>query len=205
MFITFEGIDGSGKSTQMALLAQTLQEKGYSVLMTRDPGGTEIGQELRKILLHHPGFVSPICELFLYLADRAQHVAEKIRPAIAQGQIVLCDRYVDSTVAYQGGGRGLPIEEIQRMNALATENLLPDRTFLLDAPAEILLNRAKNRSSADRLEQETVHFYEKVREQYLALARDNPKRFVVLDATEPVEAIQQKLLAAFPLESGTPS
>lgn len=195
MFITFEGIDGSGKSTQLEHLAKVLEEKGCSVVVTRDPGGTLLGQELRQILLHHPGFVSPRCELFLYLADRAQHVDEVIRPALAKGQIVLCDRYIDSTVAYQGGGRGLPVEEIHRMNAFATGNLKPDQTFLFDAPVDVLLHRAKKRSDADRLEQETVAFYERVRQQYLALAQAEPDRFVVIDATQSISQIQETLLA----------
>lgn len=194
MFITFEGLDGSGKSTQLELLAQTLQQAGHAVVTTRDPGGTAIGRELRQILLHHPGEVSPRCELFLFLADRAQHVDEVIHPALAQGKILLCDRYIDSTVAYQGGGRGLPVEEIHRMNALATGNLKPDKTFLFDAPVELLLHRAKSRSNADRLEQETLRFYEGTRRQYLALAQEEPHRFVVLDAMESVEALQARLL-----------
>lgn len=199
MFITFEGIDGSGKSTQMTLLAEALEKSGYLVVITRDPGGTPVGQELRQILLHHPGFVAPWCELFLYLADRAQHVAEVIQPALHAGKIVLCDRYLDSTLAYQGGGRGLPLMEIRQMNALATQGLLPDKTFLLDAPVPVLLHRAKNRSHADRLEQETLDFYENVRRQYLQLAQEEPQRFAILDATQPIDALQTQILAALPL------
>jgi dTMP kinase len=199
MFITFEGIDGSGKSTQLEYLAKTLQTEGFSVITTRDPGGTRLGQELRRILLHHDGFVSPRCELFLYLADRAQHVEELLQPALAAGKVVLCDRYIDSTIAYQGGGRGLPMEEICRMNDLATHHLKPDKTFLLDAPVETLLNRAQKRSNADRLEQETVHFYERVRQQYLALAAKEPERFVVLDATQPIEHLQALINESLPI------
>lgn len=202
MFITFEGIDGSGKSTQMNLLANVLTTHGHIVVVTRDPGGTEIGQELRQILLHHPGFVSQRCELFLYLADRSQHVDELIQPALEAGKIVLCDRYIDSTVAYQGGGRGLPTEEIHRMNALATNGLKPHKTFLFDAPVDVLLARAKSRSSADRLEQETRDFYEKVRIEYLNLAQDEPDRFVVLDATLSIDELHQQVLSALPLEVG---
>ncbi len=200
MFITFEGIDGSGKSTQLEFLAKELHARGHSVIKTRDPGGTEIGQELRQILLHHPGFVSQRCELFLYLADRSQHVDEVILPALEAGKIVLCDRYIDSTVAYQGGGRGLPIDEIHRMNTLATNGLKPDKTILLDAPVEMLLDRAKSRSDADRLEQETIQFYQQVRMQYLALAQAEPNRFIVLDATQPISEIQKQLLQALPEE-----
>lgn len=180
----------------MQLLADILSRHGVEVVVTRDPGGTPLGRQLREILLHHPGFVSPRCELFLYLADRAQHVDQVIRPALAESKTVLCDRYVDSTVAYQGGGRGLSVEAIIQMNRLATENLMPDKTILLDAPVEILLHRAKNRGEADRLEQETVTFYEKVRKQYLALAQGDPNRFIVLDAAQPVDVIQQHLVDA---------
>ncbi len=194
MFITFEGIDGSGKSTQLAAVAERLTQQGYDVVITRDPGGTALGSQLRQILLHHPDFVSDRCELFLYLADRAQHVDERIRPALAQGQVVLCDRYIDSTVAYQGGGRGLPIEEIHRMNAFAIQGMVPELTFLLDAPVPLLLSRAKSRSDADRLEQETVTFYEAVRQQYLTLAQANPDRIVVVDASQPLADIAPQIL-----------
>jgi len=199
MFITFEGIDGSGKSTQLELLAEALKAEGKPVVVTREPGGSELGQTLRQILLHHPGFISSRCELFLYLADRAQHVETLIRPALAENKIVLCDRFIDSTVAYQGLGRRLSVEEIQRMNAMATGGLQPDKTILLDAPVEVLLHRAKNRSEADRLEQETVDFYANVRQQYLTLAHAEPDRFLVLDATLPIEEIQKSLLLCLPI------
>ena len=200
MFITFEGIDGSGKTTQIERLAQVLQAQGHSVVQTRDPGGTDIGRQLRQILLHHPGYVSPRCELFLYLADRAQHVDELIRPALAEGKIVLCDRYIDSTAAYQGGGRGLALAEIHRMNDIATGGLKPDKTFLFDAPVDILLHRAKNRTAADRLEQEQVSFFEMIRSQYLALAQAEPKRIMVVDATQSPETIHAELINALPMQ-----
>lgn len=200
MFITFEGIDGSGKSTQLECLGATLKAHGLPVVVTRDPGGTALGQELRQILLHHPGFVSPRCELFLYLADRAQHVDELLKPSLEAGKIVLCDRYIDSTVAYQGGGRGIPLEEIHRLNVLAIQGLKPHKTFLLDAPVSVLLARANHRSHADRLEKEAVDFYERVRAQYLALASAEPQRFVVLDATQPITTLQESVLAALPFQ-----
>ncbi len=193
MFITFEGIDGSGKSTQLSILAEQLIHGGFSVLTTRDPGGTDLGQQLRHILLHHSGFVSQRCELFLYLADRAQHVEELIQPALARGNIVLCDRFIDSTIAYQGGGRGLSIEEINHLNMQATQGLKPDLTFLFDAPAELLLQRAKNRSAADRFEQETLAFYERVRQTYLDLAHQEPRRIQILDASLPLVTLSKQV------------
>lgn len=197
-FITFEGIDGSGKSTQLERLAEALRRQGQPVLVTRDPGGTDLGREIRQILLHHPGFVADRCELFLYLADRAQHVAEKIKPALDSGQIVLCDRYVDSTLAYQGGGRGLPIDEIKRLNDFVSGGLTPDKTFLLDAPVPELLARAKNRGSADRLERESVAFYERIRAGFLAQAQAEPNRIQVIDALQPADIIHQHILASLP-------
>ncbi len=197
MFITFEGIDGSGKSTQLQRLAAALEGQGFPVLCTRDPGGTELGREIRHILLHRPGYVSPQCELFLFMADRAQHVDELIRPALAEGKIVLCDRFIDSTVAYQGGGRGLPIEDIHQLNAMATGGLKPDKTLLFDAPVDILLRRAKNRSDADRLEQEDIDFYERIRSQYLALAQAEPHRFLIVNAAQPIDAITAQLTQQF--------
>ncbi len=190
MFITFEGIDGSGKTTQWELLADHLRRQGVPCLQTRQPGGTELGQAFRQILLHHEGFLSDRCELFLYFADRAQHVTQAIRPALEAGEIVLCDRYTDSTMAYQGGGRGLSLDFIQTLNAFATQGLMPEKTFLFDGPVEALLHRAKTRSEQDRLEGETVDFYERIRQQYLALAHMEPSRFVVIDATQSVAAIQ---------------
>ncbi len=201
MFITFEGIDGSGKTTQLEQLAQILKQQGKNVLVTRDPGGTELGRELRCILLHHPGHIVPISELLLYVADRAQHVEEVIRPALAQGKIVLCDRFTDSTVAYQGGGRGLSIPEIQHLNALATDGLKPDFTFLFDAPVELLLRRTKNRGESDRLEQEDIEFYERVRNQYLAIAAAEPNRIKILDASTSITVLQQQLLTSLDLKA----
>lgn len=193
MFITFEGIDGSGKSTQLERLAEKLRAESRAVLVTRNPGDTEIGKQLREILLHHKGFFSPRCEMFLYLADRAQHVDEVIRPALDDGKIVLCDRYIDSTAAYQGGGRGLPLSDIEQMNHLATGGLVPDKTFLFDAPAEVLLGRAQKRSAFDRLEQETLDFYQRVRENYQILAATHPERFIVLDAQKSIEQLAKEV------------
>lgn len=194
MFITFEGIDGSGKTTQLEALRVALEALGVPVLVTRDPGGTPIGQALRQILLHHTDPISPRCELFLYLADRAQHVDEKIRPALAQGTVVLCDRYVDSTVAYQGGGRGLDVAMIEALNQQATEGLMPHLTLWFDGEVTTLLARAKQRSAADRFEQLEVEFYQRVRHQYQALAQHHPDRMKVIDATLPPDSVLQQVL-----------
>ncbi|MFO1464004.1 MAG: dTMP kinase [bacterium] len=199
LFITFEGGEGSGKTTQIQRLAEALKARGRATLLTREPGGTAIGGEIRKILLdgknHH---LSPLAELMLYAADRAQHIAESVRPALAQGRIVLCDRFCDATVAYQGFGRGLDLQLISELNELATGGLKPQRTYLLDLPVEIGLARAKarlerQRSSEGRFEAEALAFHEKVRKGYLRLASEEPERFRVLDGTLEVEAIHRKI------------
>lgn len=197
MFITFEGIDGSGKSTQLVLLKEALIEAGHTVLVTRNPGGTELGMQLRKILLHHPGYVDPMCEMMLYMADRAQHMTEVIEPALAEGKIVLCDRFVDSTLAYQGYGRGLCLDAIGQMNNLATRKRQPDLTYLFDGPVEVLASRVTQRGEADRLEREALSFREKVREGYLALAQADPNRIKALDATDSIESLSNKVLQIF--------
>jgi dTMP kinase len=200
LFLTFEGGEGSGKTTQIRRLAEALEKRGVPCLLTREPGGTAIGTEIRKILLdgknHH---LSPLAELMLYAADRAQHIDETIRPALKAGKTVLCDRFADATVAYQGFGRKLDLQLISELNELATGGLKPDRTFLLDLPVEIGLARAKDRlarqkSSEGRFEAEALAFHEQVRQGYLRLAHEEPERFRVLDATLEVEAIHRKIL-----------
>jgi len=193
MFITFEGLDGCGKTTQRDLLVARCIAESIPVLSTRDPGGTEVGQALRQILLYHKGFVSNRAELLLYLADRAQHVDEKIRPALDAGQVVLCDRYLDSTLAYQGGGRGFDFETIGEMNRFASGGLMPDLTLLFDGPADVLLARAGKRGEADRLEQLAVDFFNATRAAYLQLAQADPQRIKVLDATLPIETLQEQV------------
>ena len=195
LLVAFEGGEGSGKSTQARLLAIWLRENGYDVLATHEPGATKIGMRLRALLLDtaHTG-LSPWAEVLMYAADRAEHVAGVIGPALARGTVVVTDRYVDSTLAYQGGGRQLPVEAIKRVNDLATGGLVPDLTFLLDLPpAEGLGRRA---SSADRLEAEPEQFHERVRAGFLALARADPGRYVVLDATQDVSLISREVQAA---------
>jgi dTMP kinase len=192
LFITFEGGDGSGKTTQITLLAQWLENQGHRVCVTREPGGTDLGLELREIILHSTGFISPRAEALLYAADRAHHVHTIVRPALERGEVVVQDRYLDSSVAYQGAGRVLDPGEVEGLSLWATENLLPDVTFLLDVPALV----AKDRQGAserkfDRLEAEALDFHERVRESYLTRASDDATRIIVIDGTASIEDIHQ--------------
>ncbi len=204
MFVTFEGVEGAGKSTQIALAEKWLRDQGREVLVTRQPGGCSLGLELRRLLLDAKNtHIAPMAELFLYLADRAQHVAEVIRPALAAGKAVLCDRYHDSTVAYQGYGRGLDVSRLTGLGTLATGGLAPDATILLDLPVDIGLERAKGRNAAmgstlseGRFEAERLEFHQKVRDGFLALAALEPGRFHVVDGQgEPGEVFERVLLA----------
>jgi dTMP kinase len=192
MFITFEGIDGVGKSTQLDLLEAWLIQQGKEVVRTLEPGGTELGQEIRHLLLHRKGDVAPRAEALLYAADRAHHVATKIRPALASGKVVLSDRYFDSSVAYQGAARELDVSQVREISLWAVDNLLPGLTILLDLTAEqAMLRRNKTGVEPDRLEQEKVDFFERAREQYLELAKES--RFLVIDANLSVDEIQQQI------------
>lgn len=190
-FITFEGIDGSGKTTQLERCSKFLLQAGYDILITRNPGGTELGQEIRNMLLHYPDYVSPNCELLLYLADRAQHMEQVIFPGLAEGKIILCDRHMDSTMAYQGYGRGLDLKQIETLNAIATQGKKPDLTFLFDGEPEILQKRVHHRGKADRLEQEALAFHQKVREGYRTLADKEPERIKILNALDTADKIQK--------------
>lgn len=194
MFITFEGIDGVGKSTQADLLQDWLTQQGKQVLRTLEPGGTDLGAEIRHLLLHRKGEVSPRSEALLYAADRAHHVATKIRPALAEGKVVISDRYLDSSVAYQGAARDLEVEEVRRISLWAVDNLLPDLTVLLDLPAaEAMSRRAKTGAAPDRLEREQSDFFDLARAQYLKLAAAEPQRFLVVDARNAPDVIQQQI------------
>ena len=200
LFITFEGGDGSGKSTQSALLTEWLTAQGKAVVHSREPGGTDLGVELREIILHRRGYIAPRAEALLYAADRAHNIATKVRPAIERGEIVIQDRYLDSSVAYQGAGRVLDGTEVRDISLWAAEGLLPDLTVLLDLSAENGRERiASTRDVYDRLEAEKSDFHERVRTSFLALAAAEPGRFLVLDATDPIEtiagAIQARVLA----------
>jgi dTMP kinase len=191
LFITFEGIDGSGKSTQLELLAKALEAAGRKVVITRNPGGTAFGLELRQILLHHPGQVFPISELLLFISDRAQHMDEVVFPSLQQGKIVLCDRHMDSTVAYQGYGRGLSLETIQELNRIAIQGKQPDLTLLFDGDPQVLAQRVTRRGRADRMEGEALDFHTRVREGYLALAGQDPERIRVFNALQPPDALHE--------------
>ena len=178
MFITLEGGEGVGKTTQQALLAERLQREGYACVSTREPGGTALGEALRELLLHGDP-LTPLAELFLYAADRAEHVQKCILPALAAGQVVVCDRFTDSTLAYQGYGRGLDLEKIRQLNGLATGGLQPHLTLWLDLPPEVGLARV---GLADRLEQEHLEFHRRVYQGFQALAAAEPQRIVRIDA-----------------------
>ena len=189
LFITLEGGDGSGKSTQSALLATWLEEHGHTVVLSREPGGTELGLELRDIILHRRGYIDPRAEALLYAADRAHNIATKVRPALERGDVVLQDRYIDSSVAYQGAGRVLDPAEVRDVSFWATEGLLPDLTILLDLDERVSQERLKDRTKYDRLEEEKQEFHARVRAGYLELAAAEPERFLVLQATDSVESL----------------
>lgn len=193
MFITFEGIDGVGKSTQLDLLERYLSGRGHTVVRTLEPGGTDLGQEIRHLLLHRKGDVAPRSEALLYAADRAHHVATLIRPALAEGKVVLSDRYFDSSVAYQGAARELDVAEVRDISLWAVGNLIPDLTVLLDLPAnEAILRRSKTGTEPDRLEREQVEFFERARDEYLKMSTED--RFLVVDAALSPEEIHELVL-----------
>ena len=204
MFITVEGIEGSGKSTALTLLSQDMERRGFDVLLTREPGGCGLGRAIRPIVLDaRTRSLNMRAELYLFLADRAQHVAEVIRPALEAGQIVLCDRYTDSTLAYQGYGRGLDPEKLRHINDMATGGLTPDLTLLMDLPVTVGLERAGLRNqrqgtilSEGRFDAESVDFHERVRQGYLALAEEEPQRFARINAEQRPEDVLLQCLSA---------
>lgn len=203
-FISFEGGDGSGKTTQLRLLAEYLTRAGRDCVCTREPGGTNLGKLIRRVLLEvGDDKISSETELFLYLADRAQHVHEVIRPALAAGKIVLCDRFTDSTIAYQGYGRGADLKRLADLNRMASGGIAPELTFLLDCPAELGLSRTARRMESqrpderreDRFEREEAEFHDRVRRGFQELARSEPDRVRQLDARRPVEDLQAEIRA----------
>lgn len=193
-FITFEGADGCGKTTQAKLVKELLDKLNVKNILTREPGSGEMGKSLRQILLHYDKPVATMCEIFLYLADRAQHVEYEIVPKLAENFVVLCDRYTDSTVSYQGYGRGEGIEELNYLNKLATGGLLPDLTFVFDVDSEVAQNRLGGEK--DRLEALGLEFHKKVREGYLELAKKEPERIVVIDANRDIDEVFQDVKKA---------
>lgn len=205
LFITFEGIEGSGKSTQIRLLNDFLKLRGHDTVLTREPGGTPIGNDIRKILLHPDNKgMSFLAELFMYAAGRAQHMDQVITPALSKGKSVLCDRFSDATIAYQGYGRGFPIEMIRQVNTLTIGELKPTLTFLLDCDASEGLKRARDRNAIqtakcrgeneDRFENEAVTFHKKVRDGYLEIARQEPQRVVIINAAREVDVVHQEIV-----------
>ncbi len=195
MFITFEGPDGSGKTTQARMLVEYLQRRGYPVIYTREPGGTEISEQIREVILSTRNLaMQNETEVLLFSAARAQIVAELIRPALAAGKIVVCDRYSDSTLAYQGYGLGLDLEALRAITQFATRGLVPDLTFYMDVPVQVGLER-RHQGETNRLDQKNVEYHTRVRNGYLELARAEPERFVVIDGTQPIDQVQTEIRA----------
>ncbi len=208
IFITFEGTEGCGKSTQISLLAKYLESKKKSYLITREPGATLIGNQIRSLLLNRENTnIVPLSELLLYAADRAQHCAEIILPALKEKKIVLCDRFYDSTTAYQEGGRQLPSKLVSEINQLATQGLKPNLTFLIDLPIEIGLTRALKRTSVendmqDRFEREKLDFHQRVKNKYHEIASQEAERVIIIDGNHDIQNIHQKIIKE--LESRLP-
>lgn len=190
-FITFEGADGSGKTTQIAKIKDYLEKKGEKCILTREPGGSDLGNKIREILLHYDGEVDSLAELLLYMADRAQHVKEVILPALNTGLTVLCDRYTDSSVAYQGYARGLDIERIIELNKIATDGIVPDLTIVFDVETEVAMQRVG--ATKDRLEQEGIEFHKKLRNGYLDLAKRFPERIKVVNSNLSIEEVFEQV------------
>ena len=202
-FITFEGVEGSGKTTQIRLAGEFLREKGLPVIMTQEPGGTPLGERIREILLNQGGFdISGEAEVFLFAAARAQHSDAVIRPALETGQVILCDRFSDATIAYQAYGRGLSLEAVREICRFASRGLSPRLTLLFDLPAEQGLERAFRRiagreedSREDRFEREHLDFHRRIREGYLAIAREEPGRVKIIDASRDIESTRREVRA----------
>lgn len=191
-FITLEGPEGAGKTTQVKLLSKTLSSVGIDHVITRDPGGTPLGKQIRRILLNPENPVEPMAELLLYQADRAQHVAEVIMPSLLQGKMVICDRYIDSTMAYQGYGRNIDFKLIEQLNVMSTGGLRPELTILFDIESADGLARL-HPGGHDRLEREAIEFHRSVRQGYLDLAAKEPERWRILDATKALTTVQEDL------------
>jgi dTMP kinase len=204
IFITFEGIEGCGKTTQIGHLTSFFKKARRPFLLTREPGGTEVGGKIREILLSSDNAgLEPVAELFLYVADRIQHYRQVILPALRQGKVVLCDRFADATTVYQGFGRGLDLAWIEEIHSRALENAKPDLTFLLDLPVEVGLKRAwkrlkKDQTGEDRFEKEALDFHRRIREGYLTLARKEPSRIIVLDGMKDEQTLHGEIVSHLP-------
>lgn len=194
IFITIEGPDGAGKSTQIPYIKKLLEDKGYDVLLTREPGGTIIGEKIRDLLLdkNHKE-MSFTAEALLYAASRAQHVTQVIAPALEEGKAVICDRFVDSSIVYQGKGRGLGIKAVEEINRFATSNLEPDLTILLDINPEEGLNRVRSQKQADRIEEEKLDFHKRVYEGYIELLNIYPERIKMINGNKPIEEVSKEI------------
>lgn len=200
-FITFEGCEGSGKSTQSGLLCELLRQKGYKISYTREPGGTKISEAVRRILLDPKNEIAPLAELFLYETARTQHMTEIVRPALASGKIVICDRFTDATLAYQGYGRGLDISVIKELNKIASLGIKPDLTIYLDIEAEKGLKKARSikkdfSKACDRLEAEALAFHKRVRKGYLALAKQEPRRIKIIRTRNTIARTHKEVVKA---------
>lgn len=193
LFIVFEGIDGAGKTTQAGMLAKALSDQGFPVVMTRDPGDTALGEGLRRMLLHSTVNIDPVTEAMLYVSARSQLVTEKILPALTRGEVVISDRFTDSTLAYQGFGRGVSRDFLDQLNYYASRGLIPDLTIVLDLDPIRLAERLKG--PADRMEKEGQKFLQRVRQGYLEKAKENPERYLVLDASQPSDELFVQILA----------
>lgn len=204
LFITFEGIEGCGKTTQIGHLKSFFEKKRLPFLVTREPGGTRVGEKIRRILLSSDNAgMEPMAELFLYVADRVQHARQVILPALREGKVVLCDRFADATTVYQGFGRGLDLAWIEEIHARALENIRPDLTFFLDLPVEVGLERAwkrldKDQTREDRFEKEALDFHRRIRKGYLALARKEPERIIVLDGRKDEQTLHREIVSRLP-------
>ncbi len=196
MFVTFEGLDGAGKSTQIHKLKTRMKDSGYSIVCTREPGGTSIGDKIRALLLDPMDTMCKEAEVLLYAASRAEHVRNVIMPALARGDVVLCDRFVDASIAYQGAGLGVGVEQVKMINHFATNGLKPDLTFLFDIPVPVSQDRVQNarrQVKADRIEQRDSEYFNCVRDEFLRIAKQDSDRVVVLDAERPPNILEQEI------------
>ncbi|MBO8164850.1 MAG: dTMP kinase [Brevibacillus sp.] len=198
LFITFEGPDGAGKTTQVEAFSRTLRQKGYDVLVTREPGGTPISDKIRALLLDPAHTeMAHATEVLLYAASRAQHVQQTVIPALKRGKIVICDRFVDASIAYQGYGLELPLETVVEINRFATAGLVPDRTYLLDIPVSRGRVRLGQRDGLDRIEQKGEHYHTRVRNGFLEIARQQPERVRLIDADRSIDEVHEEIVADF--------